>query len=135
MSLKENTSKDTSIKLILQGVGPVTSPMGRDQIVHPAEYYEIDLTKSILDAIQGFNPDSVLGISYQIEGDYNGRLLCHKQWQLVDSICNIIGGVLDAAIVNEKQRKALDLLIYTRVSDMLQAESNRLDYALKELEE
>ena len=133
MSLKENTSKDTSIKLILQGAGPVTSPRGRDQIVHSAEYYEIDLTEPILDALQGFDPISVLGISYEIEGITGGRLLCHQQWRLVDQICNIIGGVLDAAIVNEKQRKALDLLIYTRVSDMLQAESNSLDWALKEL--
>lgn len=133
MSLKENTSKDTSIKLILQGAGPMEGPRGRDLIVHPAEYYEIDLTEPILDALQGFDPISVLGISYEIEGVTGGKLLCHQQWRLVDQICSIIGGVLDAAIVNEKQRRAIDALIYTKVSDMLRAESNSIDWALKEL--
>ena len=130
MSLKEDTSKDTHIKLILQDVGP-----RQNAVVVPDDslYHEIDLTEQIIDALQGFSLDCVLGIDYQVEGSPAGQLLCYKKWELVDRICRAIGGILDAVIVNEKQRKALDLLVYSKISDTIDIEAKGLDYALKAL--
>lgn len=114
MSLNSDATKDNStfINLILD---PNVSerPVALDE---PAAV-KIDITDQVLDALDGFSPSSILGFEYQVEGNYAGSEMFYSADDIYALVDNI-DVILNAAMVNEKQKSA--------VSQMIHSSANRI---------
>lgn len=114
MSLNSDATKDNStfINLILD---PNVSerPMALDEPVA----VKIDITDQVLDALDGFSPSSILGFEYQVEGNYAGNEMFYSADDIY-ALVNNIDVILNAAMVNEKQKSA--------VSQMIHSSANRI---------
>ena len=126
----ENSPKDTYINLILWK-GPQKVESGFCQGESP--YEKIDITEQMLDAVNGFRDDNILGIEYQIDDIVGGVQTLYYQKDLRERIIWSLGRLLDASIVNEKQKKALKELMETAIYEAFDHKTKTTDLALQML--
>lgn len=120
MSLNSDATKDNStyINLILDPaiegtVVPVDAPTA----------VKLDITEQVLDALNGFTPNSIVGFEYQIEGNYGG----HEMFFSAKDIYNLVNDIdviLNAAMVNEKQKAAVSQMIGSAASRIIHDKRN-----------
>lgn len=120
MSLNSDATKDNStfINLILD---PNVSerPVALDE---PAAV-KIDITDQVLDALDGFSPSSILGFEYQVEGNYAGSEMFYSADDIYALVDNI-DVILNAAMVNEKQKAAVSQMIHSSASRIVNGKRN-----------
>lgn len=132
MSLTSDATKDNStyINLILDPniddlVVPVDTPTS----------VKVDITKQVLDAINGFAPYSIVGVEYQIEGNYGGTDMLYSANDIRDLVGRI-DVILNAAMVNEKQKAAVSQMIHSSASRIISDKRNNyLSRALSLIDE
>lgn len=120
MSLTSDATKDNStyINLILDPtIGETVVPVDTPTSV------KVDITEQVLDAINGFAPYSIVGFEYQIEGDYGGSEMFYSARDIY-SLVDRIGVILNAAMVNEKQRAAVSQMISSAASRIVNDKRN-----------
>lgn len=109
MSLNSAATKDNStfINLILS---PITGegPVAMDE----PTAVKLDITEQVLDALDGFSPSSILGYEYQIDGNYAGSEMFYSADDIY-ALVNNIDVILNAAMVNEKQKAAVSQMIHS----------------------
>lgn len=114
MSLTSDATKDNStfINLILD---PIVGerPVALDE----PTAVKVDITEQVIDALDGFSPSSILGFEYQVEGNYAGSEMFYSADDIYALVENI-DVILNAAMVNEKQKSA--------VSQMIHSSANRI---------
>lgn len=115
MSLNSDATKDNStfINLILD---PIVKerPVALDE----PTAVKIDVTEQVIDALEGFSPSSIIGFEYQIEGTYGGSDMFYS----ADDIRALVGNIdviLNAAMVNEKQKAAVSQMIHSSASRII----------------
>lgn len=120
MSLTSDATKDNStyINLILDPtIGETVIPAGSPTAV------KVDITEQVLDALNGFTPHSIVGFQYQIEGNYGGTEMFFSAKDIY-ALASNVGVILDAAIVNEKQKLAVLELIQSAASKIINDKRN-----------
>lgn len=112
MSLNSGATKDNStyINLILD---PNLSE--RPVAIDEPTAVKIDITDKVLDALDGFSSSSIVGFEYQIEGNYGGHEMFYSVYD-INALVSNIGVILDAAMVNEKQKAAVFEMIRSAAS-------------------
>lgn len=123
MSLKDSSPNDTYINLIM------SKPGERVCSIEDCPYVRVDITEALVKALDGFSPDSFIGFEYQIEGTYGGDVTLYTMKDLRESILWEVGQLLDASIVNEKQKTALKNLLSNRINDVFNRKSNTMNLA------
>ena len=127
MSLKENTPKDTNIKLMLlrRSGGTTERPTPLEEC-----YTVVDITEPVLEKLDDFGNRSVLGVWFETPNAGQRWTPLFYQYQLLDKITYEVNRIFDASIVNEKQKQALKDLFYTRLREVFDSESRTLDLAV-----
>lgn len=131
VSLMENSPKDTYINLIVWK-GPERAVGGLCGGVIP--YEKLDITEQMLKVTNGFRDDNILGIEYQIDDIVGGTKTLYYQQDLRERIIWSLGRLLDASVVNEKQKKALKELMETTVLEAFDHKTKTVDLALQMLD-
>lgn len=126
----EKSPKDTYINLILWK-GPERVEGGFCQGETP--YEKLDITEQMLNVVNGFRDDNILGIEYQIDDIVGGIKTLYYRKDLQDRITWEITRLLDASIVNEKQKKALGGLIEKAIHEAFTQKDRTVDLALQML--
>jgi hypothetical protein len=111
MSLTSDATKDNStyINLILDPtIGDTIVPVDASNAV------KVDITEQVLDAINGFSSDSIVGFEYQID-NYAGNEMFYSADDIY-ALVNNIDVILNAAMVNEKQKAAVSQMIHSSAS-------------------
>lgn len=122
MSLKDSSPNDTYINLILAKPGPFS--------IDDVPYAKVDITEQVLKATNGFGTDSIIGVEYQTEERKNrGNVTLYTVWDLKDNIVFEMERLLDASIVNEKQKKALKELLKSRIIDVFDRKTQTFNLA------
>ena len=125
MSLKGDTSNDTYINLIL------AKPDDRVYTEEEGEYSKVDITEQVIKAMNGFSSQGVIGIEYNIEGTIVGSKALYCRQDIIDDIIREVQWLLDASIVNEKQKNALKVLLNTRIYEVFGQKERVLKDALQ----
>ena len=96
---------------------------------HRYDTVSIDITEQVLNSVESFGWDSIVGMKYNV--DIDGQK-CYKHekglytrddlWHLYDEITT----VLDAAIVNQKQKEALAMLIAKATNKVIDDRENHI---------
>ena len=120
MSLNSDATKDNStfINLILD---PITGE--RPVAIDEPTAVKIDITEQVLDALNGFAPYSIVGFEYQIEGTYGGTEMFYSANDIRDLVGSI-DVILNAAMVNEKQKTAVSQMIHSSASRIISDKRN-----------
>lgn len=127
MSLKEDTSKDTYINLILSKSGERVVALGE------CPFVSVDITEPVIQALDGFGPDCVVGLEYQIEGVAGNAPTLYYEKELRETIIWEVERLLDASIVNEKQKNALKELLHSRIYSAFEKKRQTMNVALNML--
>ena len=125
MSLTSNATNDneTYIELILNTSKVEAPTVASEQPLRT----KLDITESILDKLGGFSPNCIEGYEYQVNGMYGGTHVFYSQ----DDLYNFADGVnhiLDACIVNDKQKKAISGLILKELSNLVGKKQREIFY-------
>ena len=123
MSLKDSSPNDTYINLIM------SKPGDRVYSIEECPYVRVDITEAVVNALDGFGPESFIGFEYQIEGNYGNHVTLYTMKDLRESILWEVEQLLDASIVNEKQKAALKNLLSNRINDVFQRKSDTMNLA------
>lgn len=127
MSLKDSSPNDTYINLIM------SKPGDRVYSIEECPYVRVDITEAVVKALDGFSPDSFIGFEYQIEGSYGNNRTLYTVQDLRESILWEVEQLLDASIVNEKQKTALKNLLGNRINDVFHRKSDTMNLAAQML--
>lgn len=130
--MEKTSPKDTYINLILWK-GPDRADGGPCQEKIP--YEKLDITEQMLNAVNRFRGDNILGIEYQIDDIVGGTKTLYYRKDLQELINWEIIRLLDASIVNEKQKKALGGLIEKAIYEVFNQKSKTIDLALQMLKD
>lgn len=118
MSLTSNATNDndTYINLILNTacLGDCSPKSVSETPVH----IKMDITEQIFNELDGFAPDCIDGFEYQVNGLYGGTNAFFTQNDII-RLSDDIKHILDACIVNEKQKRAISDLITKEVSNLV----------------
>ena len=115
MSLNSDATKDNStfINLILDPIiSDTVVPMDAPAAV------KLDVTEQVIDALNGFSPSSIVGFEYQIDGNYGGSEAFYSADDIY-ALVNNIDVILNAAMVNEKQKAAVSQMIHSSASRII----------------
>lgn len=123
MSLKDSSPNDTYINLIM------SKPGDRVYSIEECPYVRVDITEAVVKALEGFGPDSFIGCEYQIEGTYGNHITLYTVKDLRESILWEVEQLLDASIVNEKQKTALKNLLSNRINDVFHRKYDTMNLA------
>lgn len=123
MSLKDPSPNDTYINLIM------SKPRDKVRSTKGGLYARVDITEAVVKALDGFSPESFIGCEYQIDGTYGNNLTLYTMKDLRESILWEVEQLLDASIVNEKQKTALKNLLGNRINDVFHRKSSAMNLA------
>ena len=124
MPLTEDSTKDTYIKLIMFDRGNDNEVMRLDE-----SYVAIDITDQVKSRMKNFDAKNILGIKQQSSNSCIIQTLYYEE-DLLNRIKWAVERLLDASIVNEKQKKALKELLWTELYDSFEHKRKTLDLAL-----
>ena len=124
MPLTEDSTKDTYIKLIMFDRGNDNEVMRLDE-----SYVAIDITDQVKSRMKNFDAKNILGIKQQSSNSCIIKTLYYEE-DLLNRIKWAVERLLDASIVNEKQKKALKELLWTELYDSFEYKRKTLDLAL-----
>lgn len=132
MSLMEKSPKDNSrINLII-----LTG--AKDSLSRPKSlsdfYAKVDVTDQVKEALgdNSFTSNSVLGIQWE-DGFHSNTQTLYYSHELKEKLSWAMGRLLDAAIVNEKQKKALRELMDSAIYDVFDSKTDTVELALQTL--
>lgn len=129
MSLTEKSTKDNYIKLIVN-TGRVDSTVSSTgEVKEASPYKEVDITDKILGQVSHFDEYSLLGARWQIDG-LSGVQVFPNLPRLNKNIDLQAEKILDACMVNEKQKKAVKELFCTGVYDIINGCWKDLDFVM-----
>lgn len=123
MSLKDSSPNDTYINLIM------SKPEDRVYSIEECPFVRVDVTEAVVKSLDGFSPDSFIGCEYKIEGIYGNNVTLYTMKDLRESILWEVEQLLDASIVNEKQKTALKNLLSNRINDVFHRKSSTMNLA------
>ena len=127
MSLTSNATNDndTYINLILNtSYLEAQSPkLASESPVH----IKMDITEQIVNELDGFAPNCLDGFEYQVNGVYGGTNAFFTQNDIIELSDNI-NHILDACIVNDKQRRAVSDLVIREVNNLIGKKQRELFY-------
>lgn len=121
MSLNSDATKDNSTYINL-----IIDPnAGKERVIAIDEplAVKLDITELLIKELNGFATGSIVGYEYQVEGNYGGSTVFYDSNDIFNFAAKV-ELILQAAMVNEKQKSAVCELVRQAARKVVSDKSN-----------